>query len=329
LNKSFFHLTAAVVFGLSGSVTIASNVTIPNSFTSGTPAVAAEVNANFDAVATGVNDNDSRTTTNTSDIATNAAAIGTNTADIATNASAIGTNTTGIGVNTAAIATNTADITALQNSVNCSVDMVAVGPLCVDIYEASVWSTDTGGTQYGIAADDYLCNDNGSDCGAGAANPIFALSLAGETPSSTITWYQAAQACANVGKRLPTTAEWQQAASGTVGGLNNDLLVGCNTDTLAVSLTGQAANCSSTAGASDMVGNLWEWGAELDAPSNPAGSTFTTTDASIARALGADFSSTASGSDTTTKAVLTMGIGGSFSAGPNSQNDKIGFRCVR
>ena len=127
MNKSFLHLTAAVIFGLSGSVTIASNVTIPNSFTSGTPAVAAEVNANFDAVATGVNDNDSRTTTNTSDIATNAAVIGTNTADIATNASAIGTNVTNIGVNTAAIATNTADITALQNSVNCSVDMVAVG----------------------------------------------------------------------------------------------------------------------------------------------------------------------------------------------------------
>jgi len=145
-----------------------------------------------------------------------------------------------------------------------------------------------GAPSNGIAADDYLCNDNGSDCGAGAANPIFALSLAGETPSSTITWYQAAQACANVGKRLPTTAEWQLAASGTPGGLNNDLLVGCNTDTLAVSLTGQAANCSSTAGASDMVGNLWERVAELDAPSNPVGSTFTTTDASIGRALGTD-----------------------------------------
>jgi Sulfatase-modifying factor enzyme 1 len=328
LNKTCFYLTAAF-FALNSGISSASNVTVPNSFTSGTPALAGEVNANFDAVAAGVNDNDSRVTTNTGDIATNASAIGTNAADIADNVTDIGTNTANIGVNAAAIATNTSDIASIQNSVNCSADMVAVGPLCVDIYEASVWSTSTGGTQYGIATDDYPCNDDGSDCGAGAANPVYALSLAGETPSSTITWYQAAQACANVGKRLPTTAEWQLAASGTPGGLNNTLLAGCNTNTLAVSLAGEAANCLSSAGAADMIGNLWEWVAELDAPSNPGGSNFTSTDASIGRALGTDYNSAASGADTTTKSLLTMGFGGSFSVGPNSQNNKIGFRCVR
>lgn len=41
---------------------LAGNVTIPNTFTSGTPAVAAEVNANFSALETAVNDNDSRIT---------------------------------------------------------------------------------------------------------------------------------------------------------------------------------------------------------------------------------------------------------------------------
>ncbi len=41
----------------------AGNVTIPNTFTSGTPAVAAEVNSNFGAVETAVDDNDGRITT--------------------------------------------------------------------------------------------------------------------------------------------------------------------------------------------------------------------------------------------------------------------------
>lgn len=41
----------------------ASDLTIPNSFTAGTSAVAAEVNANFTAVETAVDDNDSRITT--------------------------------------------------------------------------------------------------------------------------------------------------------------------------------------------------------------------------------------------------------------------------
>lgn len=44
------------------SITWAGNVTIPNTFSSGTKAVAAEVNANFGAVETEVNDNDSRIT---------------------------------------------------------------------------------------------------------------------------------------------------------------------------------------------------------------------------------------------------------------------------
>jgi hypothetical protein len=46
----------------------ASDVDIPNTFTSGTTAVAAEVNANFNAVKEAVDDNDARITTNTGDI---------------------------------------------------------------------------------------------------------------------------------------------------------------------------------------------------------------------------------------------------------------------
>lgn len=50
---------AGFLFGLAGAV-VASTVTIPHTFTSGTPAKAAEVNANFNAVKTSVNDNAAR-----------------------------------------------------------------------------------------------------------------------------------------------------------------------------------------------------------------------------------------------------------------------------
>ena len=58
-----------VLAGLSSYPAFAGPVTIPNTFTAGTPARASEVNANFNAVATAVNDNDSRLKT----IETNAA----------------------------------------------------------------------------------------------------------------------------------------------------------------------------------------------------------------------------------------------------------------
>lgn len=54
-------LVAPVAFvGL--TAVFASSVTVPNTFVAGTPAVAAEVNANFSAVAAAINDNDLRLT---------------------------------------------------------------------------------------------------------------------------------------------------------------------------------------------------------------------------------------------------------------------------
>ena len=93
--------------------------------------------------------------------------------------------------------------------------MVRVGPLCVDVFEASVWSTLTGGTQYGASTDDYPCDPDGNDC-SDPTQPnkmIFARSMVGVTPSAGIDWFQAQQACANAGKRLLTNAEWQMAAA--------------------------------------------------------------------------------------------------------------------
>jgi formylglycine-generating enzyme required for sulfatase activity len=67
-------------------------------------------------------------------------------------------------------------------------------------------------TQLGTASDDYApCTDNGQNC----ANDIYAVSVPSEIPSANITWFQAQEACANAGKRLPTNAEWQVGVNGT------------------------------------------------------------------------------------------------------------------
>jgi hypothetical protein len=136
----------------------------------------------------------------------------------------------------------------------CPGGMVKVGPTCIDRYEASVWSAPTGGVQYGVSSDDYPCDDNGQDC----VGEIYARSVPGVAPSRFITWFQAQQALANSGKRLPTNAEWQMAVAGTPDSTD------CNVSTGSVANTGVNANCVSDWGANDMVGNLWEWVADWD-----------------------------------------------------------------
>ena len=136
--------------------------------------------------------------------------------------------------------------------------MVRVGATCIDRYEDSVWSSPNGGTQYGVSSDDYPCDNNGNNC----KGKIYARSMAGVTPSRYITWFQAEQALANSGKRLPTSAEWQQAAAGTPDPGASPGTQDCNTSSLGPVATGSRANCVSAWGANDMVGNLWEWVAD-------------------------------------------------------------------
>src|SRR5262245_3246363 len=143
----------------------------------------------------------------------------------------------------------------------CAADAVPVGSLCLDIYEASVWRVPdptrtnallvkkiqlgnatradlTAGraTQLGTVDDDYApCTINGQNC----SNDIFAVSLPAEIPAANITWFQALEACANAGKRLPTNAEWQMGATGTPDADQDNGTTDCNTDSGGpVSLTG-------------------------------------------------------------------------------------------
>jgi hypothetical protein len=132
--------------------------------------------------------------------------------------------------------------------------MVRAGSVCIDKYEASVWSSPTGGTQYGLTGDDYPCAPNGQDC----EGKIFARSVAGVPPSAYMSWFQAQQALANSGKRLPSNAEWQQAVAGTPDS------AACNVGMAGSENTGANAGCVSDWGANDMVGNLWEWVADWD-----------------------------------------------------------------
>ena len=85
------------------------------------------------------------------------------------------------------------------------------------------------------------------------------------TPAQFITWFQAAAAARNSGKRPPTNQEWQVAALGTLdtGGADNGSTT-CNPDDSVpgVALTGSRSGCVSDVGAFDMVGNVWEWVAD-------------------------------------------------------------------
>jgi hypothetical protein len=177
----------------------------------------------------------------------------------------------------------------------CPTDSVPVGAICVDAFEASVWLVpDPAARNAGLvkkiakgkatAAALAAAGAVALGCGptqavfppefpadgdwtpvAGASPPtpgVYALSLPGVAPAGCVSWFQASQACALSGKRLPSNEEWQRAATGTP---NLGLLPeaeSCNTNGTEAAPTGSLADCVSSWGASDMVGNLWEWVAD-------------------------------------------------------------------
>jgi hypothetical protein len=91
-------LSRNILIGLvsGGTLLVAGTVTIPNTFTPNTTAKAAEVNANFSAVKSAVNDNASKINTNAGKISANENDIATNAHDIATNTAALTGVITGV-----------------------------------------------------------------------------------------------------------------------------------------------------------------------------------------------------------------------------------------
>lgn len=127
--------------------------------------------------------------------------------------------------------------------------MVKAGDVWIDIYESSVWTTLTGGTQKGASGDDYGCEDTGNDCSG-----LYARSVYSVTPARYLTWFQAARFCAASGKHLATDSEWQTQALGTP-----DNSTDCNITTSGPEGAGTRTACKSWANTYDSVGNLWEW----------------------------------------------------------------------
>jgi hypothetical protein len=239
--------------------------------------------------------------------------------------------------------------------IKCSVDAVVSGAGCMDKYEASVWRvpnptttnkglvgriqqgkataallTAGGAMLLGTAGDDYApCAHSGQNC----ANDIFAVSLPGVTPSAHITWFQAQEACANAGKRLPTSAEWQVGANGTPDPGPDNGTTDCDTASDGLSPTGARSSCVSARGAFDMVGNLAEWVADWvpESTTCTGWASFSNDDMCL------------SGASTTQNSPGALVRGGAFAslggplAGPLAVRDFppfraasfIGFRCAR
>ena len=238
----------------------------------------------------------------------------------------------------------------------CAPDAVVAGTLCLDTYEASVWRVPDpagqnavlvraiqsgqatreqllagGATQLGAVVDDYApCADNGQNC----ANDIYAVSLRGEMPSTNVTWFQAVEACASSGKRLPTNAEWQVGVTGTPDPGPDDGTTDCNTASdVGPTPAGARSACVSVHGAFDMVGNGAEWVADWTPPTTncPGWGGFSDDDMCLA------------GSTTTTNHPVALVRGGAFAslggtrAGPLAvhpfapfhSSNFIGFRCAR
>jgi hypothetical protein len=174
--------------------------------------------------------------------------------------------------------------TAAHAALTCAPDAVPAGATCLDRYEESVWrvpeptttnarlvakiqlGTATqadlvagGAKPLGASSDDYApCASNGQNC----ADDIYAVSLPSVLPAANISWFQAQEACANAGKRLPTSAEWQMGANGTPDAGPDNGLTDCNSNGGSATLTGSRKNCESARGAFDMVGNVDEWVAD-------------------------------------------------------------------
>jgi len=167
----------------------------------------------------------------------------------------------------------------MSNPAKCPSEMVWVstGKFCIDKYEAS----NGGGAYYVDINGDGDILDTAVDVygdGVALVNETVAtakaVSVSGATPWVSINQANAKKACMAAGKHLATNYELLLAAKGTPDPDTSDPgddSEECNiwTDskpsvatwsvTNQAIKTGTATSCVSTAGAYDLIGNVWEW----------------------------------------------------------------------
>lgn len=137
----------------------------------------------------------------------------------------------------------------------CPAEMAYVptssGGFCIDRFEASA-SHECPNTVPGNQFDTL------ENLGIPTCRPE---SKANVLPWTNVTLHQALQLCARAGKRLPTHAEWYRAALGTPD-VSKDPEAGCVLGRIGAheaEKTGAHAQCVSSFGVHDMIGNVWEW----------------------------------------------------------------------
>jgi hypothetical protein len=235
----------------------------------------------------------------------------------------------GVHIRTACKIRETAvDPAQLSTRPTCPPDSVKSGSICIDKFEASLWQippsattviqhlqdgtvtlaelTGAGATQLSLATTwSSPCTPaipGTFPLDANYTAPLYAVSVSDVMPTACISAYQADAACRLSMKRLASNSEWTQAAEGTPRAFTDDGSTSCNLSTAGMPLnTGSRSACVSTAGAFDMLGNIWEW-------TQDPGAWF--------RGGSWDTGSAAS--------VLSEGVSSLFGVGNN-----VGFRCVR
>jgi len=162
MKNSFIAIVTTLFFSTSA---YAGALTIPNTFTTGTPALAAQVNANFSAAKTAVDDNNTRITANAASAATNATNITANAASAATNATNITANAASTATNAANITTNAAS--AVTNAANITANAASAATNAANI-TANAASTVTNAAN--ITANAASAATNAANITANAAS---------------------------------------------------------------------------------------------------------------------------------------------------------------
>lgn len=138
------------------------------------------------------------------------------------------------------------------------------GNVANGIVPNSVWTLhhrpscdDPSGMVYlgnGLWGDIYLSSDNGAD---GLKSTYGATPITG---TEGLNWYLANEKARRVGKRLPTYAEFCQAAFGSPQGADgNNTNAWSATSNTARTTTGKVTNAVSALNVRDLVGNVWKW----------------------------------------------------------------------